>query len=164
MPSSELHLLLWAVFVDLSSRWCWRANRCSDEVWDVCGRWNYPQSFTWPPVPLYCTHLVSTLGLISLRLNWAIEHILDLVIILYLALFPLSFLPFVCFLTFPFRTIWRKIRTESIYTSPPPLISLSLSHTHPLFYLSVSFVYERSLVFITKWGSDHDLPWQFDVY
>lgn len=114
-------------------RWSWR--RCA------CGRRNYPQSFTWPPIPLCCTHLVSRLGLISLRLNWAIERTLDLVIILYLALFPLSFLPFVCFLTFPFHTIWTKIRPESIYT-PPPHQTHKHSHTLSSLFLSPLFMKE----------------------
>lgn len=103
-----------------------------------------PQSFTWPPIPLRCTHLFSRLGLISLRLNWAIECTLDLVIILYLALFSLSFLPFVRFLTFPFHTIWKKIRIESIYTPHPHLPHHTLSHTHTLssIFLSPMFMKE----------------------
>lgn len=131
MTRSSFFFLGWflscQLFVDLSSGWRWWAD-------NMCGGWNYPQSFTWPPIPLYCTHLVSTSGLISSRLNWAIERTLDLVIILYVALFPLSFLPFVCFLTLPFHTIWRKIRTESICASPP-LISLTYTPSLIPFHL-----------------------------
>lgn len=73
-----------------------------------------------------------------------------------LTLFPLPLLPFVCFLTFAFHTIWKKKDKNSLFAANT---HLSLTHTLYLMYNA----YERSLVFTTKWDPVHNLPWQLDV-
>lgn len=71
---------------------------------------------------------------------------------------------FCAFPDFPFPHYLKKDKNR-VYLHPPPSppSSHTLSHTHPLFYLSLSYVYERRLVFITKWGPDHDLPLGFEA-
>lgn len=132
-----------------SSRWCCRFG-ISYRQMPVSG-FHSKTGGASPDVPLPSaehTHLVSRTGLITVPLKWAIQHTLDLVIILYLALLSLSLS--CMFPDFPFPHYLNRDKSR-VCLQPNP------NHT-------VSFVYERSLVgFFLQSVSSYDLLQLFGV-